>query len=118
MEIPSATIKDIINQLRLAVMLITSSYEDTLPKINIDDKQDVDVLNLLVSKLFSDCEDIIAGSINVPVVPNVSEDKNISEESNMLDSDTIKSYYYMQHIKTGLGELKKTSKTELLYRIS
>ena len=118
MEIPSGTIKDIINQLCLAEMLNTSFYEDTLPKMKFDDKQDVDVLDLLVSKLFPDYEYIIAGSINVPVVPNASEDKDISEKSNMLDYDTIKSSYYMQHIKTWLGELNKTSKPELLYRVS
>ena len=89
MEIPSATIKDIINQLRLAEMLNTNSYEDNIPKMKIDNKQDVDVLDLLVSKLFPDYEDIIAGSINVPVVPNDSEDKEIAEESNILDSGTI-----------------------------
>ena len=70
MDIPSATIKDIINQLRLSKMLNTRSYEDTLPKIKIDDKQDVNILDLLVSKLFPDYEYIIAGSINIPVVPN------------------------------------------------
>ena len=79
MDILLATIKDIINQLRLEEMLNTSSYEDTLPKMKFDDKQDVDVLDLLVSKLFPDYEYIIAGSINVPVVPNASEDKDISE---------------------------------------
>ena len=72
MDIPSATIKDIINQLRLSKMLNKRSYEDTLPKIKIDDKQDVNILDLLVSKLFPDYEYIIAGSINVPVVPNDS----------------------------------------------
>ena len=75
MEIPSATIKDIINQFCLAEMLNTSSYEDNIPKMKIDDKQDVDVLDLLASKLFTDYEDIISGSINVPVVPNDSKDK-------------------------------------------
>ena len=79
MEIPSGTIKDIINQLCLAEMLNTSSHEDNIPKMKIDDKQDVDVLDLLVSKLFPDYEDIIAGSINVPVVPNDSKDKEIAE---------------------------------------
>ena len=89
MDIPSATIKDFINQLRFSEMLNTSSYEDNLPKMKIDDKQDVNLLDLLVSKLFPDYEDIIPGSINVPVVPNDSEDKDIAEESNILDSDTI-----------------------------
>ena len=79
MEIPSGTIKDIINQLCLAEMLNTSSHEDIIPKMKIDDKQDVDVLDLVVSKLFPDYEDIIAGSINVPVVPNDSKDKEIAE---------------------------------------
>ena len=65
-------IKAVINQLRLAVMLNTSSYEGNIPKMNIDDEQDVDVLDLLVSKLFPDYEDIIDGSINVPVEPNAS----------------------------------------------
>ena len=89
MDIPSATIKDFINQLRFSEMLNTSSYEDTLPKMKIDDKQDVNLLDFLVSKLFPDYEDIIPGSINVPVVQNDSEDKEIAEESNIPDSDTI-----------------------------
>ena len=79
MEILTVIIKAIINQLRLSVILNTRSYEYSIPKMKIYDEQDVDVLDLLVSKLFPDYEYIIAGSINVPVVPNASEDKEIAE---------------------------------------
>ena len=72
MEIPTVIIKDVINQLRLAEMLNTGSYEDSIPKMKIDNEQYVDVLDLVVSKLFPDYEDIIAGSVNVPVMPNYS----------------------------------------------
>ena len=72
MEIPTVVIEAIINQLRLALMLNTSYYEDDIPKMKINDDQDVDVLDLVVSKLFPDYEDIISGSVNVPVMPNSS----------------------------------------------
>ena len=86
--------------------------------MKIYDEQDVDVLDLLVSKLFPDYEDIIDGSSNVPVMPNSSWDKETAGEFNMLDSNIIKWSEDMQHIKTWLGEVNKTSNPELLYRVS
>jgi len=118
MELPTAIIKPIINQLRLAAMLnVTCSEDELVPKMKIDDEQDVDVLDLVVSKLFPDYEDVIAGSINVPVVPSAG-DEEIVEESNMLDSDIIKSSDDKLHVRTWLEEVNKASKPELLYRAS
>jgi len=100
MELPTAIIKPIINQLRLAAMLnVTCSEDELVPKMKIDDEQDVEVLDMVVSKLFPDFEDIITGSIN-------------------LDSDIIESSDDKLHVRTWLEEVNKASKPELLYRAS
>ena len=70
MDIPTVIITAIINELRLSVMLNTSYYEDYMTEMKINDYQDVDVLDLVVSTLFTDYEDIITGSVNVSVMPN------------------------------------------------
>ena len=54
MELPTAIIKPIINQLRLAAMLNVTCSGDELPNMKIDDEQDVEVLDLVVSKVFPD----------------------------------------------------------------
>jgi len=101
MELPTAIIKPIINQLRLAAMLnVTCSEDELVPKMKIDDEQDVDVLDLVVSKLFPGYEDIIVGSI-------------IKLNSDIIDSSDDK-----LHIRAWLEEVNKTFKPELLYRAS
>jgi len=101
MELPTAIIKPIINQLRLAAMMnVTSSEDELVPNMKMYEHDLDELLDLVVSNLFTGHEDIIAGS-------------NIK-----LDSDIIKASDDKQQVKTWLEEVNKKSKPELLYRAS